>query len=121
MLYAGRALTTRSNDRAKARSLAQALQGRMKRLLNIYNSASMVATLWLLSPLLPFAMLMRDESVQWFPWAGGVLLLAFGVSITKFRKQKKENNEWHYSDVIAYMVVPGTLFIVFSFVAINSV
>jgi len=93
----------------------------MKRLLNIYNSASMVATLWLLSPLLPFAMLSQDEKVQWFPWAGGVLLVVFGVSITKFRKQQKEKNEWHYSDLIAYIVVPGTLFILFSFIAVNSV
>jgi len=63
----------------------------------------MVATVWMLSPLLPFAMFMRSDEVQWMPWAGSIILIIFGVSISKYRKQQKEKNEWKISDFVAYV------------------
>jgi len=93
----------------------------MKKLLNIYNSASTVATLWMLSPLLPFAMFVKDDAVKWMPYAGMVIFMVFGVSITLFRKQKIKNQSWKMSDFIAYILVPGSLFCFFSVIAINTI
>ncbi len=81
----------------------------------------MVATVWMLSPLLPFSMFMRSNEVPWMPWAGSIIFILLGVSITQFRKQKIEEGTWRFTDTVAYIVIPSIFFLIFSIAAITSV
>ena len=86
----------------------------MKKLLKTYGDAKFVATLWLLTPLLPFALSISDAEVAWMPYAAALLITVLGVSVSRLRARRKREGRWGHSDVAAYIAVPLLLFVVFS-------
>ena len=86
----------------------------MKKLLKTYNDAKFVATLWMLTPLLPFALSIRDAEVAWMPYAAALLIVVLGVTVSRHRAMRKREGSWAYSDVAVYIAVPLLLFAVFS-------
>ena len=85
------------------------------------NDAKFVATLWMLTPLLPFALSVRDAEVAWMPYAAALLIVLLGVSVSRLRARRKREGSWGYSDAAAYIAVPLLLFAVFSGVVWTSI
>ena len=90
----------------------------MRKLLRLYDSANMVAKLWMLSPLLPFGLATRDPKVAWMPYASAVIVFVLGVSVSRYRSLRISEGNWGWSDVAAYLAVPVALFLLFSWVVL---
>jgi hypothetical protein len=81
----------------------------MSRVVELVDGAHFVATLWCLSPLIPVSLLASEE-VVWMPYAGACIFALFGYSVCKLRSKRKRESRWGYSDAVAYIVLPLTLF-----------
>ena len=81
----------------------------MSRIVELVDGAHFVATLWCFSPLIPVSFMASDE-VFWMPYAGACIFAFFGYSVCKLRSKRRRESRWEYSDAVAYIILPLTLF-----------
>ncbi len=82
----------------------------LKSIFKIYNSASTVASLWVVSMMLPALILAKEEIPFWVKSSGLVVFVIIGFSLTQYRSYKISIGSWAFSDFVAYILVPIILF-----------
>ena len=80
-------------------------------LLNAYNRASAVFSLWIASVMLPVVLVNHDEFPLYVTGICYVLLMVIGILLSQFRTMKIKEGAWRYSDVAVYFIVPAALFV----------
>ncbi|OZG73915.1 hypothetical protein BTA51_09020 [Hahella sp. CCB-MM4] len=82
----------------------------MKKILGTYDSASCVAALWMLSFMLPVPMKYGIVEHSMMGWISILIFILVGVTLSLYRRGRIVDGNWAVSDLIAYFLVPGSLF-----------
>lgn len=84
---------------------------KFKHVYKLYDSANIVATLWMISAILPIMVFPIDGKPNVINIIGILVFGLLGFSLTQYRKIRIEEMNWNISDTLAYLLVPGFLFV----------
>lgn len=80
-------------------------------IISSYDSAKLVSALWIVSAILPLALVPTKEHGFQLMNAGAIVVFGLAVfGLTWFVRKRVLAKRWALSDAVAYIVVPAALF-----------